>query len=64
MKTLLIRKKNKRDSVLVNLGWWNKGKRKLSKVLLTFKRPMRLDGPVTYNIFMIMLGSGHVTDPS
>lgn len=42
----------------------DKAKKDLSKGLLTFQRPLELDGLVIYNIFVLMLGSSQMTSPS
>lgn len=57
-------KKNKRGNILVILGWWKKEKRDLSKYFLTLKRPIRLDDPVIYDIFSLMLVRNQVTNLS
>lgn len=62
MRNLCTQKKKKRrGNILVILGWWKKEKKGLSKDVLTFKRHIRLDEPVIYDIFSVMLVSNQVT---
>lgn len=62
-ESLHSEKKNKIGNILVIIGGgkWRKGS---SQDVLTFKRPIRLDDPIIYDIFSLMLVSNQVTNPS